>query len=207
VSGTACCCSLRDSPAVVRSSPANPNPCRRSWATSARTAPSDCSTSSSNLGRTGRSAWPAAPGSRSAHRRSLGDVTPHCLGVHPRNTAAECAHPVASNASRISMISLSDFFTVPPVRSARAWSETSSFAPEGHLIADRHDRPTRPQKGDQLSAEQEMNCPPTSDLGPPLRSECLGSGTAAFLPPEVMRLACASAPLPPCARSQTAARA
>jgi hypothetical protein len=51
------------------------------------------------------------------------------LGSTPANTAAECAHPVASDASRISMISLSDFFTVPPVRHARAWSDTSSVAP------------------------------------------------------------------------------
>jgi hypothetical protein len=34
----------------------------------------------------------------------------------------------------ISMISLSDFFTVPPVRHARAWSDTSSVAPEGPSI-------------------------------------------------------------------------
>src|SRR3954471_2074663 len=36
------------------------------------------------------------------------------FGSTPANSAAECAHPVASNASRISMISLSDFFTIPP---------------------------------------------------------------------------------------------
>jgi len=69
------------------------------------------------------------------------------------------------------MITLSDFFTVPPVRHARAWSETSSVAPEGPLISDRHDRPRIRGKGDQLSAEREMKCPSTGMLDCPLSDE------------------------------------
>src|SRR3954462_12559759 len=59
----------------------------------------------------------------------------------------------------------------PSVDSARLWSKTSSEAPEGPLVSDRHDRPTTPaEKGDQLSAERELTCPPTGILG------CLRSG-------------------------------
>src|SRR4051794_8392397 len=60
----------------------------------------------------------------------------------------------------------------PSVDSARLWSKTSSEAPEGPLVSDRHDRPTTPaEKGDQLSAERELTCPPTGILGCP-RSPC-----------------------------------
>src|SRR3954471_5957151 len=56
----------------------------------------------------------------------------------------------------------------PSVDSARLWSKTSSEAPEGPLVSDRHDRPTTPaEKGDQLSAERELTCPPTGILGCP----------------------------------------
>src|SRR3954447_18870499 len=62
----------------------------------------------------------------------------------------------------------------PSVDSARLWSKTSSEAPEGPLVSDRHDRPTTPaEKGDQLSAERELTCPPTGILGCP-RSVPLG---------------------------------
>src|SRR3954453_21876046 len=56
----------------------------------------------------------------------------------------------------------------PSVDSARLWSKTSSEAPEGPLVSDRHHRPTTPaEKGDQLSAERELTCPPTGILGCP----------------------------------------
>src|SRR3954452_5118592 len=59
----------------------------------------------------------------------------------------------------------------PSVDSARLWSKTSSEAPEGPLVSDRHDRPTTPaEKGDQLSAERELTCPPTGILGCPRSS-------------------------------------
>jgi hypothetical protein len=61
-------------------------------------------------GHFGRRTVPSTgrPSSRAAtYRRTV-------LGSTPTICAAECAHPVASNASRISMIFLSDFFTVPP---------------------------------------------------------------------------------------------
>src|SRR3954451_15990715 len=56
----------------------------------------------------------------------------------------------------------------PSVGSARAWSKTSSEAPEGLLITDRHDGPPHPAaNGDQLSAERETTCPPTGILDCP----------------------------------------
>src|SRR3954453_19347731 len=56
----------------------------------------------------------------------------------------------------------------PSVDSARLWSKTSSEAPEGPLVSDRHDRPTTPaEKGYQLSAERELTCPPAGILGCP----------------------------------------
>src|SRR3954447_19817690 len=66
----------------------------------------------------------------------------------------------------------------PSVDSARLWSKTSSEAPEGPLVSDRHDRPTTPaEKGDQLSAERELTCPPTGILGCP-RSPAAGTSGA-----------------------------
>src|SRR4051794_38454009 len=63
----------------------------------------------------------------------------------------------------------------PSVDSARLWSKTSSEAPEGPLVSDRHDRPTTPaEKGDQLSAERELTCPPTGILGCPRSPPNLG---------------------------------
>src|SRR4051794_14175295 len=62
----------------------------------------------------------------------------------------------------------------PSVDSARLWSKTSSEAPEGPLVSDRHDRPTTPaEKGDQLSAERELTCPPTGILGCPRSLACV----------------------------------
>src|SRR3954470_14042106 len=70
----------------------------------------------------------------------------------------------------------------PSVDSARLWSKTSSEAPEGPLVSDRHDRPTTPaEKGDQLSAERELTCPPTGILGCPRSPHPqLGAGEAAM---------------------------
>jgi hypothetical protein len=62
------------------------------------------------------------------------------------------AQPVASNASRISMISLSDFFTVPPVRRPERGQRPRALPRRDPLISDRHDRsPT--------SAEREISRP------------------------------------------------
>src|SRR3954453_14363991 len=71
----------------------------------------------------------------------------------------------------------------PSVDSARLWSKTSSEAPEGPLVSDRHDRPTTPaEKGDQLSAERELTCPPTGILGcPRSRMWVMMTGDMTFL--------------------------
>lgn len=65
--------------------------------------------------------------------------------------AAECAQPVVSNASRISMISLSDFFTVPPVnRLVRGQRPRAST---------RRDALLRTDTNGPLSAAREISCP------------------------------------------------
>ncbi len=92
---------------VVRSSTSNPTATNRSCTTSARTCPRERSTHSSTLPKNGsinraRRTGPATGRPRS--RRSTWRRT--VLGSHPANSAAECAHPVKSNASRISITSL-----------------------------------------------------------------------------------------------------
>ena len=87
-----------------------------------------------------------SPASRFAtYRRTV-------LGSTPANTAAECAHPVASNASRISMISLSDFFTVPPVGPLVRGQRPRAKPRGDHQF--RTDTPAHDtaEQGDQLSA-------------------------------------------------------
>jgi hypothetical protein len=78
--------------------------------------------------------------------------------------AAECAHPVASNASKISMISLSDFFTVPPVRPARV-VEDLERCPGGTLTPDRHDQSSCPRKGRSAVREEGDDVSAYRDLG------------------------------------------
>ena len=56
----------------------------------------------------------------------------------------------------------------PSGGSARVWSKTSSEAPEGPSISDRHGRSNELRKGDRLSAEREVSCPPTGILDCPL---------------------------------------
>src|SRR5207249_3474744 len=100
-----------------------------------------------------------SPASRLAtYRRTV-------LGSTPANAAAEWAQPVASNASRISMISLSDFFNSPSGGSARAWSETSSEAPEGPLASDRHTGPQHLRKGRSAVHRKGNDASAYKDLG------------------------------------------
>lgn len=58
---------------------------------------------------------------------------------------------------------LLDLMESDHARIATAADVAAEVAPEGHHIADRHDRPTVHGKEDQLSAEREMNCPPTNE--------------------------------------------
>src|SRR5699024_4113982 len=86
------------------------------------------------------------PASRAAtYRRTVFAST-------PASTAAECALPVASNASRISMISLSDFFMRPSGGYLLVVVEDLEQTPEGRAIRDRHD--TGP-----MATDREINCP------------------------------------------------
>jgi hypothetical protein len=73
------------------------------------------------------------------------------LASTPTKGAAECAHPVASKASRISMISLSDFFTVPP-----RGPLVSGQRPRALPRRDPHLGPTRPVPD---SLEREISYP------------------------------------------------
>src|SRR5699024_11681210 len=57
----------------------------------------------------------------------------------PASTAAECALHVASNASRISMISLSDFFMRPSGGYLLVVVEDLEQTPEGRAMRGRHD--------------------------------------------------------------------
>jgi len=68
------------------------------------------------------------------------------------NAAAECAQPVTSNASRISMISLSDFFTVPPLGFVSCVVRDLETSPGGTLRFG----PTR--RADP-PAQREISCP------------------------------------------------
>src|SRR5699024_432761 len=143
---------------VVRSVPVNPSATSHSWTTSARTLPLERSTHSSIFGRYpsiifGRRPGPVTgtPASRAAtYRRTVFAST-------PARTAAECALPVASNASRISMISLSDFIHASlrwvPARGGRR--------PRANPGGTRNSGPTRHQphghrQGDQLSVSREV---------------------------------------------------
>jgi len=49
----------------------------------------------------------------------------------------------------------------PPSSHAGWEPATIRPAPEGPSISDQHDRPAVREKGDQLSANREMSCPPT----------------------------------------------
>ena len=133
---------------------------RRSCTMSARTLPPERSTSSSILSRyrstsIGRrtGACGSAPVSRARTYRAT------VLGSQAARSAAEWGQRVRSKASRISMISLSDFCTVPPVR-AMAWvSEHRKGRPPGDRRAGHWTRATRcavRRAGDQLSVSEEV---------------------------------------------------
>lgn len=105
---------------VVRSVPANPIPTSRAWITSARTLPLPASTQSSIFGMNPSSILGRRPGPVTGRPESLAVTYRRTVfGSTPANNAAECALSVASNASRISMISLSDFFMCPSGGTAR----------------------------------------------------------------------------------------
>lgn len=62
-----------------------------------------------------------------AYRRTV-------FGSTPAGAAAECAHSVASRASKLSMISLSDFFTIPPEDELVRCQAAPSQPPEGSPV-------------------------------------------------------------------------
>ncbi len=123
---------------VVRSVPANPIAASRSCTLPARTLPFDRSAHSSTLPGNGSISFGLATGSVTGLPRSRACAYRRTVfGSASHSGAAECATPVASNASRISMISLSDFFTVPPGRRLVS-SQPPSQLPEGPQEVDRH---------------------------------------------------------------------
>ena len=65
-------------------------------------------------------------------------IPAHCFRIRLAQRRRRMRDPVASNASRISMISLSDFFTVPQGPSAGVSSQPPSQLPEGPQAMDRH---------------------------------------------------------------------
>src|SRR5699024_6297929 len=90
-------------------------------------------------------------------------------------TAAECALPVASNASRISMISLSDFFMRPSGGYLLVVVEDLEQTPEGRAIRDRHD--TGP-----MATDREINCPSAGKPVSAYRETDMSASTAADEP-------------------------
>ncbi len=124
--------------------------------TSARTLPLLRSTHSSILGRyssmmRGRRPGPltGAPLSRAAtYRRTV-------LGSTPANSPAECAHSVASNASRISMISLSDFFMRPSGGLLVGGRRPRAHPRRAAIVRTDTARSHSQRQGDQLSVSRE----------------------------------------------------
>jgi hypothetical protein len=126
----------------------------RSCTTSARTDPCDLSTRSSTFARNGSincSRRPDPVTGRPASRAAMYERT--VLGSTPASRAAEGAHPVASNASKLFMISLSDFLLHSPSGRCRQRGDQRprSQPPEGSLVGRRHD-PNR-------AAGREISCP------------------------------------------------
>ncbi len=97
----------------------------------------------------------AFPGHRNTSDRYLRPfghtVALTVFGSALHSGAAECATPVASSASRISMISLSDFFTVPPGPLAGVFTATEP-TPGGTRSLDRHVT--------VLPGQRKISCPP-----------------------------------------------
>ena len=168
------CLTIATARRVVRSSPVNPIATSRSCTTSARTPPSEVSTNSSIFGRNGSISLGRAAGwSNRLPGVSLGDVASHRLGVHPRQRRRRVG--AASGVERFQ--NLHDLpvrlLHSPSGQAARAWLETSSVAPEGPLISDRHDRPRYPWKGrsavrgegDEVSAYRDLGLSAVTDSG------------------------------------------
>ena len=168
---------------VVRSVPVKPIATSRSCEMSARTLPFDRSTHSSIFSRKGSISFARGAGSSAGRPRSRACAYRRIVfGSALHNGAAECATPVTSNASRISMISLSDFFTVPPGPRAGVSSQPPSLHPEGPGPSDRH----------------VTVCPPKG------RSAVRGTGTDMSVYRDLGVSAVSSCPSPPIRSARTA---